>query len=273
MNLPDDFTFSQSSLQDYVDCPRRFQLRYLEGVRWPAVETEPALAHERHMQQGADFHRLIHQHIIGIPAEILSAQVQGEPLKHWWDNYLQHGLTALPEQRYPEMALLTPLGDATLVAKYDLLTIQPGKRAVIVDWKTAQKRPKRAIMEARLQTRVYRYVLAQAGAHLNGGAAIRPETIEMVYWYAEFPQQPERFPYSAEQFQADEAELLRLLDEINTRADFPLTPDERRCRFCTYRSLCERGEQAGNMADLFFDMEPEDTDFDFDFDQIAEIEF
>lgn len=29
MNLPGSFHFTQSSLQDYLDCPRRFQLRYV----------------------------------------------------------------------------------------------------------------------------------------------------------------------------------------------------------------------------------------------------
>ena len=41
-NLPDDFHFSQGSLQDYVDCQRRFQLRYLMKLAWPAVDAEPA---------------------------------------------------------------------------------------------------------------------------------------------------------------------------------------------------------------------------------------
>jgi len=38
MSLPTGFRFSQASLQDYVDCPQRFQLRYLAALQWPAVE-------------------------------------------------------------------------------------------------------------------------------------------------------------------------------------------------------------------------------------------
>ena len=39
--LPVNFTFSQSSLQDYTDCPRRFQLRYIDagGIRTRYIET------------------------------------------------------------------------------------------------------------------------------------------------------------------------------------------------------------------------------------------
>ncbi|MCS3830868.1 hypothetical protein GGP91_002962, partial [Salinibacter ruber] len=29
--LPEDFQFSQGSLQDFDDCPRRFLLRHIEG--------------------------------------------------------------------------------------------------------------------------------------------------------------------------------------------------------------------------------------------------
>ena len=67
-SLPDRFTFSQSSLQDYTDCPRRFQLRYIEQLKWPAVESEPVLDNERRQQEGQLFHRLVQQHRIGLPA-------------------------------------------------------------------------------------------------------------------------------------------------------------------------------------------------------------
>ena len=61
--LPPNFQFSQGSLQDFVDCRRRFQLRYIQGVAWPALQTEPAMENERSMQQGARFHHLVHQHL------------------------------------------------------------------------------------------------------------------------------------------------------------------------------------------------------------------
>ena len=65
--LPEDFQFSQRSLQDYTDCQRRFQLRYLEQLAWPAVESEPLSDHERQMQAGAAFHRLVQRFLVGIP--------------------------------------------------------------------------------------------------------------------------------------------------------------------------------------------------------------
>ena len=87
MTLPPGFQFSQGSLQDYVDCPRRFQLRYLLRVAWPALEAEPALENERHLRQGAAFHRLVHQHVLGLPPERLSRTVTDEAVRRWWRNY------------------------------------------------------------------------------------------------------------------------------------------------------------------------------------------
>ncbi len=130
-----------------------------------------------------------------------------------------------------------------------------------------------------MQTRVYPWLLAQAGAALNGGNAIPPEAISMLYWYPEFPAEPELFAYSQQLFQRDDLALNDLLDRIEHAAgrdDFPLTDDTGRCRFCVYRSLCERGSSAGPLPEL--DDEPEsagddDLDFALDWDQIAAIQF
>ena len=51
MSILPNFVFSQSSLQDYVDCARRFELRYIDELRWPAVVAEPSETHEAHMQR------------------------------------------------------------------------------------------------------------------------------------------------------------------------------------------------------------------------------
>ena len=101
----------------------------------------------------------------------------------------------------------------------------------------------------RLQTRVYPYLLVQAGAELNGGQPFAPEQVEMVYWFAEFPDRPERFVYNADQYAEDGALLAGLLEQVTVLSmgdeSFPLTPDESKCRFCVYRSLCNRGIAAG----------------------------
>ena len=86
--IPAKFTFSQSSLQDYADCPRRFQLRYLNRLLYPAAESEPALENERHQQEGQYFHRLAQQYLLGIPAEKLARLANTPNLHRWWENFV-----------------------------------------------------------------------------------------------------------------------------------------------------------------------------------------
>ena len=284
MPLPPDFHFTQANLQDYVECRRRFQLRHLLALSWPAVAAEPADAYEATVRDGEAFHRLIHQHQLGLPAAQLTALAHSaadsdegsEGLATWWESYLAAAPADLPAARHPEITLTAPVGDQRLVAKYDLVAVEPGGRAVIVDWKTGGRRPARAWLAARLQTRVYRYVLAEAGAHLNAGQPIRPEQITMLYWFANFPDQPERLRYDATQHAADARYLASLVAEIAAAGEdhFPLTTDEARCRFCPYRSLCGRGVEAGQMGEEEVEVAAE-TDWAnaFDFEQVAEIAF
>jgi CRISPR/Cas system-associated exonuclease Cas4 (RecB family) len=287
MPIPEDFQFSQASLQDYIDCRRRFQLRYLLELAWPAPAAEPADEYETHVRDGQAFHRLIHQHQLGLPAERLTAQAEVEAqaegpgnLASWWNSYLSYPPENLPTLRYPEVTLSAPVGGHRLLAKYDLVAVDPGRRAVSVDWKTSQRRPTSAWLVARLQTRVYRYLLVRAGVHLNGGQPIAAEQVEMIYWFAAFPDRPERLRYDRTQHEADGRYLASLIAEIAGSADddFPLTDDVQRCRFCPYRSLCGRGAEAGDMNagdDDAGAAEEATADWTagFDFEQVAEVEF
>ncbi len=88
MKIPDNFAFSQNNLQDYVDCPRRFELRYLQKLAWPAIQSEPVLAVERHMQLGERFHRMVQQHQSGLAAEMVGMLASEPELAEWWQAYL-----------------------------------------------------------------------------------------------------------------------------------------------------------------------------------------
>jgi RecB family exonuclease len=269
-SLPAGFAFSQSSLQDYSDCPRRFLLRYIEKLQWPAVETEPVLENERRQREGQLFHRMVQQHLIGLPTEKLSPLAQPPDLSRWWENYLEAKFDLGGYQLHAELTLAAPVGAQRLLAKYDLVAIKPGERAIIYDWKTTKKQPRDEWMAARFQTRVYRAMLAHAGASLNGGDPIPPEQIEMIYWYAEHPGEPARFLYSAAQYKRDWDALVSLIAEIGNHRHFPLTEDEKKCAYCPYRSYCNRGGKAGTMDEM---EESEPTNTDINFEQIAEIEY
>jgi hypothetical protein len=273
-------------LQDYFDCPRRFELRYLDKLNWPAEEAEPALENERRQQEGQFFHRLAQQFLLGLPADRL-ARLASSPdastrlstsLARWWDNFQ----TSFPNPKdlgdlHAEMALSAPIGNHRLLAKFDLIAIRGGK-ATIYDWKTYHKRPKNEWMAIRMQTRVYRYLLAAAGNSLipkgdaDSGQAIRPESIEMIYWFADFPSEPAVFHYDESQFQSDKSALEKVVGEIEGLEKFDLTDDEGKCRFCPYRSYCKRGAVAGDWRDAETESEAYET-FDINFEQISEIAF
>jgi hypothetical protein len=86
----------------------------------------------------------------------------------------------------------------------------------------------------------------------------------------------ERFPYNKNAFDSDGGYLAELISSIQrmAEAEFTLTADERRCAFCVYRSLCERGDRAGMLAEYESEMDAaEGFDLELDFEQIQEIEY
>jgi len=270
--IPKGFVFSQSSLQEYSDCPRRFQLRYLEKLHWPAVETEPVLDNERRQVEGQTFHLLIQQYLLGLPSAQIS-QLAGSPnLDLWWQNFRSSDFKIKGYAQYPELPLSCPIGEYRLLAKYDLVAINPLQKALIFDWKTYTKRPRDEWMISRWQTRVYRSLLVKAGIHLNDDRSIDPNLIEMIYWYADFPNEPARFTYNAQQFSRDWSAIEKLVDEISSSTEFSMTDDENLCRFCQYRSYCERGTQAG-ILDKETPEAESDNDSEINIEQIGEIEF
>ena len=290
MAIPEDLTLSQASLQDYADCHYRFRLRYLDRLEWPAVEAEPAGRNESRRREGAEFHRMVHQYLLGVPAERLrdlirhrAQSVDGDALADWWRAFEEHVPADLPGEQYPEVTLAAAVAGRRLAAKFDLIVVEEGRRAVILDWKTAERRPSAATVERRLQTRVYPYLLTLAGSVLNGGEPLAPEQIEMRYWYASFPTQTEVVRYDRDRFDADAELITSLLQEISERPidDFERTEDLGRCRLCTYRSLCGRGAAAGHgepdedrehAATMLSSVDEGDT-IELDYDDVSEVPF
>jgi len=285
MTLPKGFLFSQSNLQDYVDCQRRFQLRYIDRLAWPAVEAEPFLDYERLIDQGLGFHKIVRQHLIGVPESQIEHSLAGDELMElWWHNYLNsciHGILEMIDrtgnERFEEITLSIPIEEFRLIAKYDLLILNPKGKLIIIDWKTSQSHPKRTWLAERLQTHVYPFVLANAATAITAGRPVTPDQIEMVYWFANYPEQPELFAYTQSAYADDLIYLGNLISTISQKADkvYPLTPDARRCLYCTFRSLCNRGVKPGELPHLedWQEAEPVSEDVSIDYEQIGEIQF
>jgi hypothetical protein len=268
MPLPIDFKFSQGSLRDFLACPRRFQLRYIDQMAWPAIEAEPYIEREQHLKRGALFHRLAEQNLKGIPAEVLAPLAEANGLTEWWQAFLEFEKSLPTGERQAETTLIARLEGYALLAKYDLLLKGTDGRLSIFDWKTTSVRQRSDKLRDDIQSRLYLLLAVEA-------LGVKPEDLSITYWFAAFPSQPERIPYTTAQHQRTLSDILGLVGQISKAPpeSFLLTPDERQCRFCVYRSYCERGTGAGLSTDLDdTDLIESDPDA-FDFSQAAEVAF
>jgi hypothetical protein len=214
-----------------------------------------ALTYREYLRRGATLHRWIERHWLepqpSAPGLSPSPDPSADPeLAVWWARFRATDFAGLPAERLPELALSAPLGEHRLYARFDLLaadadTASP-RRLVIVDWKTLRgdRAPAFEFLRQRLQTRVYLYVLVMAGAPFNGGQPVEPEQCSMRYWLANFPEQPwVEIGYSRAEFEIDRARLPALAADAARRPDeatFEKTDDERKCTYCSYRTLCHR---------------------------------
>lgn len=292
LGLPPGFAFSQSSLQAHEDCPRRFWLAFVRQLPWPAVEASPVQEHEQLMRLGAAFHRLIERCEIGLDANVLGAGLE-PPLSDWFDAYLQHRPADLPSEfveveRTLSLPLSTPQAPGVLLAaKYDLIAAERDGRVVIVDWKSTRRRTDPGVLRQRIQTIVYPFVLVEASARLPFGP-LRPEQVEMRYWFTAAPGQPVTFRYDAAQHEANRRRIQQIIQQIvqpihngASEADFPKVPDseinrKRFCNYCIYRSRCGRGQAAGELdaaddAEEFFFVDA--ASLEFTLDDVAELAF
>jgi hypothetical protein len=254
--LPSDFRFSQTSLQNYVDCPRRFQLRYVDAQPWPAVQSQPVLERERHLDLGTRFHRLVERHQLGMEPDTLARMIDDPQLQAWWSAYLGFDyLHSMEGKRFPEFRASVDLEGHRLVVAYDLLVFRPDRTVVIFDWKTHRWPPSVEWFAARVQTRLYPLVLVLAARQGIFSAAVGPEQVSLVYWLVGSSGNVVEFPYGAAQFESDLGYVMSVLRGIERESDegeWYKTANESLCRLCEYRSLCGRDveigafDQAGN---------------------------
>ena len=279
MRLPENFNFSQSNLQDYLDCHYRFYLRYIRHMKWPALVVDDAADFEQRGQTGARFHRLLQQFLLGLPEDRLSDLAAADPAKEvlmWWQDFLHHVPPWLSGRQSVETTLSTTLAGHRLIAKYDLILVQEDGQLAVFDWKTSQKRPRKDWLLERVQTRLYRLILTQAGSNFTEQSSIAPETVTMNYWFAPQPESLVSLPYTQDVYENDVHFFTGLIEEIVKRDEdhFLKTNHLKKCRYCVYRSHCDRGIGAGEL-DAFedFQLETADLDEEIKFSEIPQIEF
>ena len=251
MPTPDNsLVYSANSLQTFVDCQRRFELQYLQNLKWPAVEIEPVLKSEQFLENGRKFHEMIQRDLLGIPVPEPTAHQEPE-LARWWANYTLYSPASLEGDLLVEKTLVGVVKERLLVATYDLIQQTDDGRILIYDWKTWRKPKPKSWVLNRMQSRIYPYLIVQEGVFSHRGDAIPPDAVEMHYWYADFPTEPTSLVYSSDQFRADREYLEQLVDQIDAMEEgqFELTNNLTRCTYCPFRSYCDRGGVAGSFEE------------------------
>jgi len=229
---------SRAKIGDYLACPRRFQLRYLEHLPWPTTRLDSK--GERSRILGQQFHTVLHRHFLGIPP---GSEVQSDPdLGRWWQLFQSFELHIPSGVRKPELTLTVPIGKLTLTGRFDLLVI--AREAVhIFDWKTYGRARSAEELRQDLQSKIYLAMVAECGDVL--GDKVLPENAVLTYWFATVPPKELSLTYGRQKHAENWAHLVSIADEVEDRMGsdmlWSLTEDRDECRRCAYQILCGRG--------------------------------
>lgn len=244
------FTFSSGSLQDFLDCERRFELKYLLRQEWPAPQSEPVLEVESRIRTGREFHYIIHQYLCGIPLPGLQKMELAPDIHHWLERF-EIFFRGFPfVELHSEYTVVTPSQDNYyLTAVYDLIGMTDQPKLLIIDWKTSPHPPRKEMIAQTIQSILYPYLAFENRAQIFKGSKIGHGDIEMIYWNAVHPQETVSFSYSVHQHEENSEKLKRLIDTIigKPMGTFTKTENTRKCAYCQYRSLCQRGSRAGSL--------------------------
>lgn len=242
---------SRASLADFLACQRRFQLRALRQLPWPALPLDEGTAEA--IARGQQFHRLLERHFLGLPTDPAG---NADPQVQAWQHAFQRRPPALPPgRRLPEHRLTLPIGNHLLHGRFDLLiageTAQGQPYAHIYDWKTGKARRESRLRED-WQTRLYLALLAEGGGALwRDGRPPTPDHITLTYWYATEPDSPRTIAYSDgwhRQNWADIQAIVAQIEAAQVADEWPLTADLEECRRCAYQVVC--GRQSAGPANL-----------------------
>ncbi len=261
MPLNKNFRFSAKNLQDYADCPRRFELKYLLKQSWPAEISPPVQEVEEKIDDGRLFHKTVNQYLSGVPGKIIVQSLKNSQLATWFKKFLDF----FEESRiYPfssELKTITSLENYQLVAVFDLIGITAENTPVIIDWKTSFRPPRKSYYQDRIQTSLYPLVADNSLKNIFRVASLHGFPITLKYWFPKFPEKSIVFVKNQDEIKKDAERITNIIKQIEDTPEgsFVKTDHLKRCDYCEFRSLCRRGISAGNILH---------QDEDIDLDQI-----
>ena len=259
--MPDRLILSRYRLDTFAACRRRFQLRYLERLAWPAPPRAAGI--QLAQQRGQAFHRLLERRFLGLPASPPLAEAADERLASWWRTFQTQGPSLPAGRQLAEYTLTVPIGRHFLTGRFDLLVLTAAG-AHIFDWKTeAHPRPE-AVLRQDLQTLLYLAMVTEGAAALTPDGVINPDQVRITYWYAANPIASVTIGYSQQQHEANWRFLTSQVTALESQLAspdpvWPLTDNLAECAICPFQIYCGR-QQAGRSpaAHVAEDHEPEE---------------
>ncbi len=234
---------SRARLVDFIDCPRRFELRYLRQLAWPTVPLDAETAVS--LQNGQQFHNLLERRFLHLP---IDSAASPSTIANWY-NIFQQSEMVLPTGEYlPELTLTVPIGDHFLTGRFDLLIRESSGKLHLFDWKTGRPRSE-AALRTDWQTRLYLAMVVESG-HAISPAPIAPEEVSITYWYVEEPDAPRHIQYDAAWHERNWAEIGQLCQQLTINSEQLTANNESsawektavldHCRRCAYQIYCDR---------------------------------
>ena len=229
--------FSRPRLMAFLTCQRRFQLRYVAQLPWPAAPQSQS--QQEATYRGQLFHQLLERHFLGLN-EPEKADIP--QLRQWWATFERHGPSLPAGTRLPEISLTVPVGRHLLTGRFDLLVLAEGE-AHIFDWKTeARPRPEWAL-RSDWQTILYLALLVEGGVALQN-RPILPDQVRLTYWFANDPAASVTIDYGPGQHQANWRQITDLIAQIDRQISndqaWPMTDDWAECGRCAFQLYCGR---------------------------------
>jgi len=254
--MDNHFSFSQSSLQSYLNCRHQFFLRYIQRLNWPSSLLDPWNPAEIERQAGIRFHRLAQNFFLGVPEEVIRTHAVNDDdsrMDVWVSNLINAFKSHIGSEASPEMTMTGKIGPFSATAKFDLLVIK-AHEIHIYDWKTSRHAPKAGWLRRRVQTQLYPLLALRAYQQKTGNTVI-PQ-INFTYWEASFPANPIIFSIGENDLRQSEEYLIDLMTEITHQPtdNFYKTTHQDRCAYCLYRTYCHRQLTDANNLELEQDM-------------------
>jgi CRISPR/Cas system-associated exonuclease Cas4 (RecB family) len=211
--------FSQTSLKDYLFCPYKYKLKYIDKIYWFHLESSS-------LKNGADFHLAAERYFSKIP------NLYNFYINDWLKNLKQDFPITQDEIYLPEYNLNYSEHNIKLKARYDLIVLKKNK-IQIIDFKTNSKNLNFKDQKEDIQTKVYLFVLANS-LSLFKNKNYSLNDINMAYWQPNFEKIS--IPYSFEKHIEYSAFFKNLINEIQNSK----FKKNNSCKSCEFKFFCQK---------------------------------